>query len=549
MKTSAIRALRDKLSEGKAVYGIWATLESGSVSEMAVAAGLDWVVIDAEHGHLDWHDIVEHIRATVRSNTVALVRIPEFNGGTIKRVLDIGADGVVIPWIETAGQLREAVKWATYPPAGRRGIGAERATAWGKCFAEHVAEADDHVMVVPMIETVTAGRNIRELASVESVELYFFGPADYASSAGQPGKWDPPGIAEQMLEAKDAVLAAGKRCGVIAIGEDDLRRRLDQGFRAIGLGADAGLMLRGMGTMLAAAGRELRLSASLTPVPIESRPLPRPPESMRPDRPEVMNEPGSGPEIEISPGVVFDCLVGSHNSARNLTTGIVTFQGGAELPYHTHEFGESITLLSGRAAVEVEGREYEISPLDNVTIPRDIAHAVRNVSESQPCVLHVAMASATPTRTLVTQTFPWRQMGEHDRPPGGTERITRAAGATRYSTGPNTSFIDYFNAELMPGIEMSGGYGLFDHGGRLPAHIHDFDESITIIDGTATCVVEGRRYTQSDNSTALQPRGRVHYFINENHRPMAMIWVYAGPMPQRIVVDERCATLEGDPWK
>ena len=84
---------------------------------------------------------------------------------------------------------------------------------------------------------------------------------------------------------------------------------------------------------------------------------------------------------------------------------------------------------------------------------------------------------------------------------------------------------------------------------RLPAHIHDFDESICIVQGTATCNVEGRRYTMSCYSTALEPRGRVHYFINESSEPMAMLWVYAGPSPQRLVVDERNATAEGNPWR
>ena len=88
---------------------------------------------------------------------------------------------------------------------------------------------------------------------------------------------------------------------------------------------------------------------------------------------------------------------------------------------------------------------------------------------------------------------------------------------------------------------MSGGYGLFQQGGRLPAHLHDFDESICIVEGVATCLVEGRRYTLDNLATALQPRGRVHYFINEAPAPMAMIWFYGGPLPERIVVDESCA--------
>ena len=131
----------------------------------------------------------------------------------------------------------------------------------------------------------------------------------------------------------------------------------------------------------------------------------------------------------------------------------------------------------------------------------------------------------------------------------GKERVTRLATATRSEAGPGTSFIDHFNQDLMPGIEMSGGYGLFQPGGRLPAHFHDFDESICIIQGTSVCVVEGRRHTMANCSTALQPRGRVHYFVNESKEPMAMIWVYGGPIPERVLVDERCATAEGNPWK
>src|SRR6266446_9519706 len=106
MNTSALKRLREKLAADEPIYGLWVTLESASISEMAVSLGLDWIVIDAEHGHLDWKDILEHVRATVRSETVVLVRIAESNIGLIKRVLDIGADGIVVPWIETPEQLK-----------------------------------------------------------------------------------------------------------------------------------------------------------------------------------------------------------------------------------------------------------------------------------------------------------------------------------------------------------------------------------------------------------------------------------------------------------
>jgi 2-keto-3-deoxy-L-rhamnonate aldolase RhmA len=121
MKTGSLRRLRRQLAADAPVFGLWITLESPSITEMAVALGVDWVVIDAEHGHLDWKEIVEHVRATVRSDTVALVRLTELNGGLIKRALDIGADGVVIPWVESVEQLRQAIGFAHYPPEGAAG--------------------------------------------------------------------------------------------------------------------------------------------------------------------------------------------------------------------------------------------------------------------------------------------------------------------------------------------------------------------------------------------------------------------------------------------
>src|SRR4030095_11567361 len=190
------------------------------ISEMAVALGLDWIVIDAEHGHLDWQNLLEHVRAAVRSDTVVLVRVAELNAGLIKRVLDIGADGVVIPWGETALQLHQAVSFATYPREGVRGIGAERATAWGQCFLQHAQEANQHVLVVPIIETVTAGRNIKELCQVSGADIFFFGPADYSSTAGYRGQWEGPGVAAELLAIKDTLRAHGKHCGVMTTSHE-----------------------------------------------------------------------------------------------------------------------------------------------------------------------------------------------------------------------------------------------------------------------------------------------------------------------------------------
>jgi quercetin dioxygenase-like cupin family protein len=183
--------------------------------------------------------------------------------------------------------------------------------------------------------------------------------------------------------------------------------------------------------------------------------------------------------------------------------------------------------------------------LDNVTVPKGLAHRVVNLSRGAPALFHIALASADPSRELVTTFFPKRTMPDVSATHPGGERVTYVKTAARYSPGSSAAFVDFCNADLVPGFEMSGGYGLFQQGGRLPAHLHDFDESICIVQGNATCLVEGRRYNLSDLATALQPRGRVHYFINETPAPMAMLWFYAGPQPERIVVDEKCATEPG----
>jgi 2-keto-3-deoxy-L-rhamnonate aldolase RhmA/quercetin dioxygenase-like cupin family protein len=551
MKTSAIKKFRAKLRAGDSVYGLWVTLESPSITEMAVALGLDWVVIDAEHGHLDWKEIVEHLRAAVRSDTVAIVRVAELNLGLIKRVLDIGADGVIIPWVETADQLRQAVAFANYPPEGVRGIGAERATAWGQCLLQHAQEANENVLVIPLIETVTAGRNAAELSQVPGVDTFFFGPADYSSTAGFRGQWEGPGVAEQLLSIKNVLRGAGKHVGVMATSDRNVIERVSQGFQMIGLGSDCGLLLRSLRGSLAFIGCDRPMSTSLAPENplLPAVPIGQLPPSMRPNRPEAVNALGSGKRAELASGVAFECLVGAHNHAHNLTTGITTFEPGAELSYHIHLCSESITVLRGRITVGVEGRAYDLGRLDNITIPRETAHCVENVSATEPAVVHVALATDHPSRAIVHEAFPKIMMMPDSAGQPGAERVTRYATAKHSVAGPNTEVIDFFNQDLLPGVEMSGGYALFQPEGRLPAHVHDFDESICIIDGVATCVVEGRRYAMADCSTALQPRGRVHYFVNESSAPMAMIWVYGNPTPDRIVVDENCATVEGNPWK
>ena len=265
MKVKALQKLRQKLNQNEPIYGLWVTLESASITEMAVALGLDWVVIDAEHGHLDWKDINSHIRAALRSDTVVLVRIAERSTILSKRALDIGADGIMIPWMEKVEEVEEAVRDCRYPPEGRRGIGGERATAWGQCLSEHAAEANENVLIVPLIESIAAIPNVATMCEVDGIDLFFFGPADFSSTAGFRGQWEGPGVAEQILKLKDTINAAGKYCGVVSTSTKNLTDRLDQGFRMLALGTDSGLLLRSLHQSLQEVDRDRLPATSLDP--------------------------------------------------------------------------------------------------------------------------------------------------------------------------------------------------------------------------------------------------------------------------------------------
>src|SRR5262245_45876431 len=228
-------ALKRKLAEGRTAYGLWVTLESPTITEIAVALGFDWVVIDAEHGHLDYKEIMEHVRVTRYTETTPLVRVQEIQQGIIKRVLDVGAAGIIVPQVTGPEEVERAVRFAKYPPRGIRGIGGERATQWGMRVKENTARANAETMVIPLMEDVRAGEAIEAILDVPGVDSIQFGPADYSSSAGHLGEFEGPGVAERLLAVKDRIVARGVPCGIMGRSVENARMRQGQGFRLIGV--------------------------------------------------------------------------------------------------------------------------------------------------------------------------------------------------------------------------------------------------------------------------------------------------------------------------
>src|SRR5262249_24760509 len=178
MKSRALEKLRRKLKARNPLYGLWCSLESPSISEIAVTMGLDWITVDLEHGHLDWREVIEHVRAARSSETAVFVRVPELQQSAIKRALDIGAHGVLLPLIRTRVELEQAIRYGRYPTAGVRGVSSERAVKWGLAFREYLQSANKQTLIIPLIETREAAEQIDDLLSVPDLELIFFGPAD-----------------------------------------------------------------------------------------------------------------------------------------------------------------------------------------------------------------------------------------------------------------------------------------------------------------------------------------------------------------------------------
>ena len=247
--------LKQLLAEGRTALGLWVTLESPSITEIATVMGLDWVVIDCEHGHLDFKETMEHIRAARNTDTTVLVRIQEIEEGLIKRVLDIGAQGLIIPQVRSAADVARAVRFAKYPPMGVRGIGAERATRWALGIEGSVPSANQNTLIIPLIENVEAVADIEAILEVPGIDALFFGPHDLSASAGHPGAWDHPEVARDILRIRALAEARGLPGGILAAGPEEGRRRLEQGFNMLAVGIDTILLVRSAQAMMEALGR------------------------------------------------------------------------------------------------------------------------------------------------------------------------------------------------------------------------------------------------------------------------------------------------------
>jgi 4-hydroxy-2-oxoheptanedioate aldolase len=233
------------LKAGKVQIGLWCSLSSHYAIELVAGSGFDWLLLDTEHSPNDLESVLTQLQAAAPYPTHPVVRVPWNDMVTIKRFLDIGAQTILIPYVQNAEEAKAAVAHTRYPPAGVRGVaGGTRATRWGR-VKDYAKRAHEELCVLVQVETQTALDNLERIAAVDGVDGVFIGPADLHASLGYPGETNNPKVVPVIDDAVRRIRKAGKAPGILTTVEADARRWLDCGGQFVAVGVDTGVLARG----------------------------------------------------------------------------------------------------------------------------------------------------------------------------------------------------------------------------------------------------------------------------------------------------------------
>lgn len=225
---------------------MWVCTGSSLVAEICAGSGLDWLLIDMEHGPNSVPSVLEQLQAVAAYPITPLVRVADNDPVVIKQVLDLGAQNILVPMIDSPEAAQLAVEAVRYPPGGRRGVGSAlaRSARWNR-VDDYLAEAASHVSLYVQVETAVAVDAAAAIAAVDGVDGVFVGPSDLAASMGVLGQQTHPDVIAAVLRAFDAVRGASKPVGVNAFDPSLAQAYLDAGASFVLVGADVGLLARG----------------------------------------------------------------------------------------------------------------------------------------------------------------------------------------------------------------------------------------------------------------------------------------------------------------
>ncbi|SEG16261.1 HpcH/HpaI aldolase family protein [Nitrosomonas ureae] len=233
-------SLKAKLNRSELTIGSWITLGHPSIAEIMAAAGFDWLVLDMEHSVLELSEVQSIIQVLDGKQCPAIVRLTSNHPDQIKRVMDAGATGIMVPMIKCAADAKAAVDGAYYPPRGQRGVGLARAQGYGNSFQAYRQWLEENAVIVVMIEHIDAVRAIDSILEVSGVDAYIIGPYDLSGSMGRPGDLDHPDVQAAIAQVFEAGRRAGKPGGIHVIEPDlqALQQRIQMGFNFLGYGLD-----------------------------------------------------------------------------------------------------------------------------------------------------------------------------------------------------------------------------------------------------------------------------------------------------------------------
>ncbi|MBD1557694.1 4-hydroxy-2-oxoheptanedioate aldolase [Vibrio sp. S9_S30] len=243
---------KSKLTNHQLQWGLWQGLPDPTAAEICAGAGFDWLLIDGEHAPFELGDVLAQLRAIEPYNTSTIVRPAEGNTTVIKRLLDIGAQTLLIPMVDTAEQAQSLVLDCRYPPQGRRGMGSSlaRAARWNQ-IPGYVHSANQEVCLLVQAETQTALNNLDAIVAIDGIDGVFIGPTDLSASMGHVGNPDHPEVVAAIEKAIGTIRQAGKAAGILCLNPAKAQHYADCGASFIGIGVDTLLLSNGAKALVA----------------------------------------------------------------------------------------------------------------------------------------------------------------------------------------------------------------------------------------------------------------------------------------------------------
>lgn len=241
-----VESLKDRLAGTRPQIGMWVASASAYCAEICAGSGLDWLLIDTEHAPNDLRSVLAQLQAVAAYPVAPVVRPAIGDPVVIKQLLDLGAQNLLIPMVETAGQAEDLVRAVRYPPSGDRGVGSAlaRASRWNR-IPGYLTGADETISLVVQVESRRGLESLAAIAGVDGVDAVFIGPADLAASLGHIGQQNHPEVVAAVEAAIDTVRGTGKPVGVNAFVEDTARRYIAAGCRFVLVGADVTMLADG----------------------------------------------------------------------------------------------------------------------------------------------------------------------------------------------------------------------------------------------------------------------------------------------------------------